>query len=87
MISPAPQRPAPTAGESPGPKRPPRREIAPSPPAPHSAMNLYEITHTLHQLMAQGANDLTWSTRVNDSFEDMAVKLGIEKMKTTMLNV
>ena len=47
-------------------------------------MNLDEITHTLHQLMAQGTNDLTWSTRVNDSFEDMAVKLGTEKKKTTI---
>ena len=86
MTSPVTVRSSPTAGDSPGPKRPPKREIAPSPPAASTTMSSDKITHVLQQLMAQGSMDMVWSTRVNESIEDMATKMGIEKKKTTVLH-
>ena len=85
--TPATPRGAPTAGESPGAKRPARRAAgAADTPTPTREMTMQEATHALQRIMAQQANEAAWGETVNVALDDHSRRLDVEKTKTAHLN-
>ena len=80
-VEPAPPtvRPAPTTGESPNAKRPPKREVAPVQPAPARDMSPQEMTSALQQIMAQQAIDGRMIELIKDMVEDHATRIDTEE--------